>query len=1353
MKTKRILSAILAIVFVLSTLTFTTVSVSADGLTIYLDSAAGNDSANGLTRETAVTSLATAFSKAGRDGTVHIIGTYDIGSGSFPAGTGEVTVAGDGASSVIKGSNSAAAYLNSPLRFENITFDLGQHAHLNTNGHKLTMGEGAVFSTANNQQIHIGAPGASTASEHFVIDGGFQCNAKTSIGTYHTTAGATTTKGDVLIEVLDGTLATLKLSQDGYQDSHRNVYVGGNINVFVGAKGVINAIDNTGRYTVPKGTLNFIVEEGGEVNVSNIASTLVNFEKKEFFWISIPADLDSDIGSVEFSSDYGYVNINCADGYVVEIKLADGTTEFVGGGMYKLNANEKTQLVAFRDDIFLSDNTVDITVAPATPNGSEWPVSVSNEEQFTVSATVTDAEGNTPETVDYYTQYTYDVVLETLPGYVFPVDFDFTINGSGAYAKDNIFGYKVTNYEKTETTVSFTYVADFTDAPEGMKKVSYDGGDNLAYVLTELPAVMYAEEGETFTVASNEVFGLLGYHYDVYTDGTNEYEPGDLYTVGTEDVVLAPVWERDVIYTVNFVDNGATGNCAPIEMEVLEGEIVTIPENPFAKIGYNFTAWESVGGKTYRPGELYNISELYADAGSPDDNAIEISAGWAVNDLAGVSLYVDREIGSEDAEGTEEAPFNTIKSAIASLEDGANATIIVSGTADIIGDLLPADATVGNITIIGKDTDSVLNFNGPVFFGSDTTIENIKINATSGSYIITNGYKTVIGPNLENVEGSVLLDIIDGASGADVAKVDTTIYSNVKLGTYYLGGMNLTSGKGVTGDVSLTVKGAEIETIDLSPKGTVAATIGGQIVANIFNSKIGTLKSSIKHVKSSKATGLIFNDNSMPELDSNLITNLLGRNNYVFIVDSGNGGVATVNSVTARAVKIDVTPTNSGDKAWYRDPSNGGISNKTGSTITLKNVKSGNGVNTVRYGTNIASSNTIEGIINTPVGGAQRDTVRVTTDFEMAKVIVDSWSPELSNGKFAFDTQYTATIRIVPNSGYFFEETFDVAPAVVLNDEGVTVTFNNDGTLSGTYKFTTKTGTPPVLNTPITFEPGEEGTGTPFVYGLNNGYAEILSTITLPTIDKFSRPGYKPSGWREYIDGVEGELYGQSAPYTVPQQGEIVFKAEWRKRSKWEAPSILILYDLTMLAYDRGRNPKYSEADSPIVVANAFANLEHEISGTKGTKKTTFDYEENVTVIASDKGANPIKINNWTFEKSKASVGEYKYLTIVYYYQATNAVAAGGKGWLNFGNCQLPDGSTSKWVGKGIDSLDTVVANKWAAVTFDLSGVAEGAGIDSASFYRQLQICPIGAKPCSELGDATLYLKSLTFSKERPVTQ
>ncbi|MBE6622676.1 MAG: hypothetical protein E7621_00570 [Ruminococcaceae bacterium] len=1354
MKTKRILSTILAIVFVLSTFTFSAVTANAESVVVYLDNENGNDANSGLSRDDALKTFAKAFSKINAGDTIHVIGNNVLPSGNTPDFGGEITIKGDGAElSSIETSNNGeyglSTILKNDIRFEDISVNHDElWGYISANGYKLTFGPGSK----NEAVIHVGPTETTLDSDqYFVLDGGVVNNAYMG-GGYVT--NDVSIAGDLTVEVLSGTLESLRLAQDYYGSGYGPIYVGGNINVRIGADGVINKMVNSGAYLQPKGALVFIVEEGGQMCDIDIA----NFDKKEYYWVNVASGLEN--GAVEFSNKAGYISLDCDAGYIAEIEYADGTLDYAQSGAYKLPANEEVT-VSFRNDIALADS-VNI-ILEAESGSSDWTVEVSEADQFEISAVITNSNGTTDDTVGYYEKYTYDVTLTTKDGFVLPKAYEFKINGLSAYSKDNVGGYRITDHIQNGNTITFTYVADYTEPSADMKKISLvgfaDEFDEEVYLVNNVPTTVYLNEGEQYTVPSTPVFAKLGYTYTKYEDQNGaEYEFGAIIAadeISAEGITLVPVWEEEVIYTVNF-EPTKNGDPSQIkgshdDIDILANGFVTIPENNYSYIGYKFTHWFDDNDNEYYPGEIYDVEELFEDG----VYNICLYAAWEENALSGEFFYVDKETGADYNDGSKENPFKTIRTALEVLGAGQDATIIVLDEADIKGDLgMANDEQLGNITITGDDEESVLNITGYMLLGSDTVIENIKLNVSSGAYLVTNGHKAVIGPNLENVEGSALLDIIDGDGyGKTVDFVDTTINNNVKIGSYYLGGRNLMdSAQGIAGDVMLTIKGAEINNIDLSPYGDVQATFGGHIIVNVYNSEIGTLKSSLAHyaADSNLATMIFFNDGSMPDVDANLIANLKERNRKVFIIDSGIGGTTGVTSPINYKGKVSVTA--DGNFEIY-NPAEDAMELYTGSQdVAIYNINTG--INRVRFGEPIKKQDVvIEGDIGTPVGGAPAATVSVTPATENVKIMVESWNPDVekSNGMFEYDTLYSANLVIVPDKGYFFDD-FYLAPYVEINGISVDAKLGNDGKIRFVYAFTEKTDEAPVLANPITFTKGEGATGTA-PYGEEGISVEILGTITLPSASTMAKTGYKFAGWREYINGNSGKLYGALTSYTVPKVDEnavIVFEAEWIKRTSWELPSIVILYDLSIYANDKGRNPVYRSDDAPIVVDNAFANLEHEISGTMKTKTTTFDYENDVTEIKSDNGVNPIKINNWSLDYSWANAGDYKYVTIVYYYKTETEAAKGGYGSLLVGNFKLENGSTSNWIGKNVISMNEVEANKWAAVTFDLSEVVSQSGIPATAIYRQFQFCPIGSLPCYRLPGDTVYLKSMTFSKYAP---
>lgn len=70
--------------------------------------------------------------------------------------------------------------------------------------------------------------------------------------------------------------------------------------------------------------------------------------------------------------------------------------------------------------------------------------------------------------------------------------------------------------------------------------VTYAAGEGSG----DAPDAVEYEENETFEVAAGNLFTAPeGKEFDKWNDGTNDYEPGDTYTVGTADVVLTAQWK------------------------------------------------------------------------------------------------------------------------------------------------------------------------------------------------------------------------------------------------------------------------------------------------------------------------------------------------------------------------------------------------------------------------------------------------------------------------------------------------------------------------------------------------------------------------------------------------------------------------------------------------------------------------------------------------------------------------------------------------------------------------------------------------------------------------------------------
>ena len=147
----------------------------------------------------------------GAEGTVYIMGVYNS-EATWPSSSSEVTISGYDETSQITCAASLGIYFKSDLVFENIEISLGQHAHFNSEGNKITFGEGFNMSSG---MIHVGGLGGVTASEHIVIDGGCVFSKTASIGGAYNTGSAQSIDGDVTVISFDAVRTALELVRSG----------------------------------------------------------------------------------------------------------------------------------------------------------------------------------------------------------------------------------------------------------------------------------------------------------------------------------------------------------------------------------------------------------------------------------------------------------------------------------------------------------------------------------------------------------------------------------------------------------------------------------------------------------------------------------------------------------------------------------------------------------------------------------------------------------------------------------------------------------------------------------------------------------------------------------------------------------------------------------------------------------------------------------------------------------------------------------------------------------------------------------------------------------------------------------
>ncbi len=152
----------------------------------------------------------------------------------------------------------------------------------------------------------------------------------------------------------------------------------------------------------------------------------------------------------------------------------------------------------------------------------------------------------------------------------------------------------------------------------------------------EAPASGYYAQDETFIVPAN-TWSVTGFAFNGWSDGTNIYQPGVVYTMPSSDVTFTAQWIP--AYNYSFVGGtGATGT-APATGGAVEGATITLPENTFVKIDatgkYDFEGWND-GVTTYPAGVDYIMPA----------NDVTFTAQWSALPSA-LALTLTRETKTE----------------------------------------------------------------------------------------------------------------------------------------------------------------------------------------------------------------------------------------------------------------------------------------------------------------------------------------------------------------------------------------------------------------------------------------------------------------------------------------------------------------------------------------------------------------------------------------------------------------------------------------------------------------------------------------------------------------------------------
>ena len=166
------------------------------------------------------------------------------------------------------------------------------------------------------------------------------------------------------------------------------------------------------------------------------------------------------------------------------------------------------------------------------------------------------------------------------------------------------------------------------------------------------------EEGQMVTLPINVFirsgFIFLGWSL-VPSSAIYDYSDGIAFTMGNSDLVLYAGWGSGT-YTVSFDANGGTGTWPGIP--ALNGDIITLPANPFTRAGYTFMGWSTDSGATtatFTANMNYTVGAgnitfyaIWVDSTQPVVSSLSIASGAAYTSSMTPSLTLNgvNETGS-----------------------------------------------------------------------------------------------------------------------------------------------------------------------------------------------------------------------------------------------------------------------------------------------------------------------------------------------------------------------------------------------------------------------------------------------------------------------------------------------------------------------------------------------------------------------------------------------------------------------------------------------------------------------------------------------------------------------------------
>jgi uncharacterized repeat protein (TIGR02543 family) len=313
-------------------------------------------------------------------------------------------------------------------------------------------------------------------------------------------------------------------------------------------------------------------------------------------------------------------------------------------------------------------------------------------------------------------------------------------DGAALYAAGSTYTFK---------DADVTLTAQFS--LNGYTQIAYSLGANGAGAL---PASTSALEGNTIVVASGAGVTRANNAFAGWSDGSNLYQPGDIYLVGpvAAPITFVPNWTSG--YNVAY-STGSGFGIAPVDPvgRVTGSTFIVGSAATLNRQGFTFTGW-SDGTNVVQPGATYTV-------GSAN---ITLTAQWIQNSLAGIPtgaltpLANFSIVNGVSPTGSFNFGSTTIAYTIPANALSAGTTVAIYGLTDFssITGMLPTGKSVVSSTVI-----SWLSADGTVPDASSPismTITNSEIVPGTVVYAISGSSLVNLGTATSN--GSITTSII-----------------------------------------------------------------------------------------------------------------------------------------------------------------------------------------------------------------------------------------------------------------------------------------------------------------------------------------------------------------------------------------------------------------------------------------------------------------------------------------------------------------------------------------------------------------------------------------------------------------